>query len=183
MIRGEAKDWQDAAAWMAFAIGLVALIAFPFLMATRKHPLVPLSLFRSRAFSSINLATFFIYAALYVTLLYQALVLQGVLGYTALAAGAVGIPSGLMLSLLSTRIGTIAGRRGARPFLVAGPLIMSVGLLWWARLPAESAPWLATHVGPGHADPAGECHRGRPPGDPAVRDRHLMRRGPVDDDA
>ena len=92
----------------------------------------------------INLATFFIYGALYVTFLYQALVLQGVLGYTALAAGAVGIPSGLMLSLLSTRIGTVAGRTGARRFLVAGPTIMALGLLWWARLPADSAPWLAT---------------------------------------
>ncbi len=97
------------------AIGVVCLIAFPILMARRPNPLVPLSLFRSRAFASINLATFFIYGALYVTFLYQALVLQGVLGYTALAAGAVGIPSGLMLSLLSTRIGTVAGRIGARP--------------------------------------------------------------------
>ena len=144
LIRGEAKEWQDPVAWLAFAIGVVALIAFPFLMARRPDPLVPLSLFRSRAFASINLATFFIYGALYVTFLYQALVLQGVLGYTALAAGAVGIPSGLMLSLLSTRIGTVAGRTGARPFLVAGPLIMACGLVWWARLPADSGPWLAS---------------------------------------
>ena len=49
-----------------------------------------------------------------------------------------------MLSLLSTRIGTVAGRTGARPFLVAGPLIMAAGLLWWARLPADSAPWLVS---------------------------------------
>jgi EmrB/QacA subfamily drug resistance transporter len=144
LIRGEAKEWQDPLAWAALLMGVIALIAFPFLMARRKDPLVPLSLFRSRAFSSINLATFFIYGALYVTFLYQALVLQGVLGYTALAAGAVGIPSGLMLSLLSTRIGTVAGRTGARPFLVAGPTIMALGLLWWARLPADSAPWLAS---------------------------------------
>jgi len=144
LIRGEAKEWQDPLAWAAIVVGVIALIAFPFLMARRPDPLVPLSLFRSRAFASINLATFFIYGALYVTFLYQALVLQGVLGYTALAAGAIGIPSGLMLSLLSTRIGTVAGRTGARPFLVAGPTIMALGLLWWARLPADSAPWLAT---------------------------------------
>ena len=144
LIRGEAKEWQDPVAWAALVIGVIALIAFPFLMRRRPDPLVPLSLFRSRAFASINLATFFIYGALYVTFLYQALVLQGVLGYTALAAGAVGIPSGLMLSLLSTRIGTVAGRTGARPFLVAGPTIMAAGLLWWARLPANSAPWLAS---------------------------------------
>lgn len=144
LIRGEANEWQDPIAWVAIVVGVVALIAFPFLMKRRPDPLVPLSLFGSRSFTSINLATFFIYGALYVTFLYQALVLQGVLGYTALAAGAVGIPSGLMLALLSTRIGTVAGRTGARPFLVGGPLIMACGLLWWARLPVDSAPWLAT---------------------------------------
>ena len=183
LIRGEAKEWQDPVAWAAIVIGVIALIAFPFLMARRPDPLVPLSLFRSRAFTSINLATFFIYGALYVTFLYQALVLQGVLGYTALAAGAVGIPSGLMLSLLSTRIGTVAGRTGARPFLVAGPTIMALGLLWWARLPADSAPWLATHLGPGDAHPAAQRLHRRPAGDPALRGRDLVRRGAAHDDA
>ena len=95
----------------------MALVAFPILMARRPNPLVPLGLFRSRAFTTINVATFFIYGALYVTFFYQAVVLQGVLGYTALGAGSSGFPSGLMLALLSTRIGTLAGRIGSRRFL------------------------------------------------------------------
>ena len=103
----------------------MSLVLFPILMARRPNPLVPLELFRSRAFATVNLATFFIYGALYVTFFYQAVILQGVLGYTALGAGIVGIPSGIMLSLLSTRIGTLAGRLGSRRFLVAGPLLMA----------------------------------------------------------
>ena len=74
----------------SIAIGVIALVAFPILMATRPDPLVPLGLFRSRAFTTINLATFFIYGGLYVMLSYQGITLQGALGYTALAAGAVG---------------------------------------------------------------------------------------------
>ena len=144
LIRGEAKDWADSAAWTAIVVGAVALVAFPILMARRPNPLVPLSLFRSRAFATINVATFFIYGAFYVTTLYQTLVLQGVLGYTALGAGAVGVPVGILLSVLSTRAGTLAGRVGARRFLVLGPLIMAIGLLWWARLPADSVPWKAS---------------------------------------
>jgi predicted MFS family arabinose efflux permease len=112
-------------------------------MARRPDPLVPLGLFRQRTFATINLATFFIYGALYVTFSYQALVLQGVLGYTALAAGAVGLPIGIMLSLLSTRVGTLAGRLGARRFLVGGPMLMALAMLWYSRLPADSAPWQA----------------------------------------
>jgi len=100
-------------------------------------------LFRSRAFTTVNLATFFVYGGLYVTFFYQAVILQGVLGYTALGAGVTGLPTGIMLALLSTRIGTLSGRLGSRRFLVAGPLLMAVGLLWLVRLPSTSAAWRA----------------------------------------
>jgi EmrB/QacA subfamily drug resistance transporter len=143
IIRGQANAWADTAAWAAIAIGVVCLVLFPILMARRPNPLVPLELFRSRAFTAVNLATFFIYGGLYVTFFYQAVILQGVLGYTALAAGIVGIPIGIMLSLLSTRVGTLAARIGSRRFLVAGPLLMALGLLWYVRIPADSAPWRA----------------------------------------
>jgi len=144
VIRGQANEWADAAAWIAIVIGVAALVAFPILMARRPHPLVPLELFRSRAFSSVNLATFFIYGGLYVTFFYQAVILQGVLGYTALGAGITGLPTGILLAALSTRIGTLAGRIGSRRFLVAGPLLMATGLLWYSRIPADSTPWKAS---------------------------------------
>jgi EmrB/QacA subfamily drug resistance transporter len=144
VIRGQANAWEDTAAWVAVAIGAVSLILLPILMARRPNPLVPLGLFRSRAFTAVNLTTFFVYGGLYVTFFYQAVVLQGVLGYTALGAGLVGIPIGIMLAVLSTRIGTVAGRVGSRRFLVAGPSLMALALLWYARLPADSAPWKAS---------------------------------------
>jgi EmrB/QacA subfamily drug resistance transporter len=148
LIRGQANEWADSAAWISIAIGLVALVLFPILMARRPNPLVPLGLFRERTFATINLATLFIYGALYVNFSYQALVLQGVLGYTALGVGAIGIPVGIMLSVLSTRIGTLAGRLGARRFLVGGPMLMAVAMLWYARLPADSVPWKAAFETP-----------------------------------
>lgn len=141
-IRGQDRQWTDPLAWAALAIGLVALVAFPILMARRANPLIPLALFRIRAFAAINLSTLLIYGALYVTLYFQTLFLQGTLGYSVVAAGFVGLPVGIMLTLLSTRVGAIAGRIGARPFLVAGPLIMAVGVAWLARIPASSAAWV-----------------------------------------
>jgi hypothetical protein len=61
LIRGQANAWADMAALVAMTLGIVCLIAFPFLMARRPDPLVPLELFRSRAFTAVNLATFFVY--------------------------------------------------------------------------------------------------------------------------
>ena len=60
------SNWQDPIAFVALAVGIVAAVAFPFLMARSTHPLVPLWLFRSRNFSVTNLSTLLIYGALYV---------------------------------------------------------------------------------------------------------------------
>ena len=143
VIRGGEREWDDQVAWASIAVGAVALVAFPFLMARRRDPLVPLELFRSRAFSTINLATFFVYGGLYVMLSYLSITLQGALGYTALAAGMSVLPIGISLITLSPRIGTLAGRSGARRFMTLGPALMAGGLVWFTRLPATSTAWRA----------------------------------------
>ncbi|HEY7737078.1 MAG TPA: MFS transporter [Candidatus Limnocylindrales bacterium] len=142
-IRGQDRQWQDPIAFVALAVGAVATLAFVVLMARRPYPLIPLSLFRSRGFATINLSTLLIYGALYTTFTFQALFLQGVLGYSPLGSAITGLPVGILLTVLSTRAGSLAGRIGARPFLTIGPLLMAVGLAWFGRIPASSAPWAA----------------------------------------
>jgi EmrB/QacA subfamily drug resistance transporter len=152
-IRGQERQWQDPGAFVALGLGAVATITFPFLMARRRHPLVPLELFRSRPFTVINLSTLLIYGALYASTGFTFLFLQGVLGYTPLASGLLSLPTGIILTLFSTRVGALSGRFGARPFLVAGPLLMAGGMLWWARIPATSSAWLADITNPGSLVP------------------------------
>jgi EmrB/QacA subfamily drug resistance transporter len=142
-IRGQEQEWHDTLAWGALAVGAVAFVLFPILMRFRPRPLVPLALFRIREFAVINLSTFLIYGALYVSFSYSSLLFQGTLGYNAEGASIIGIPSGILLTVLSARIGTLTGRFGPRIFLVVGPLLMAAGQLWYARLPATSAPWVA----------------------------------------
>ena len=122
-------------------------------MVRRPNPLIPPSLFRRRNFTVINLSTFLIYGALYVTQCFTSLFLQNVLGYTALAASIVGLPSALLLIFGSTRAGALAGRIGARRFLIIGPIIMAVGQLWWLLVPATSQPWKIDPGNPGSAAP------------------------------
>ncbi len=146
--RGQQRQWEDPIAFIALGIGAVALVAFPILMARRSHPLVPLSLFQRRAFATINLSTLLIYGALYANFGFQALFLQGTLGYSPLGAGLIGLPSGILLTLLSARVGGLSARYGVRRFLVAGPLIMAAGILWWLTVPATSTPWAANVAEP-----------------------------------
>jgi EmrB/QacA subfamily drug resistance transporter len=148
LTRGQEQHWQDPVAFAALAIGAVALVAFPILMAVRPNPLVPLELFRRRTFAVVNLSTLVIYGALYVSMTFQSLFLQGTIGYTPLAAGALGVPAGVLLAVLSTPAGRLAGRVGARRFMVAGPLLMASGLLWLSRIPSTSSPWEAAPGNP-----------------------------------
>jgi EmrB/QacA subfamily drug resistance transporter len=143
LIRGQEQGWSDAAAVVALAASLVAAVLFPILMVTRRDPLVPPELFRRRAFTVINIATFLVYGALYTSSFLQYVFLQNVLGYTAIAAALVALPAGIFLSLGSTHVGGLAGRLGPWPFLVVGPLIMAAGQLWLARIPADSEAWVA----------------------------------------
>lgn len=147
-IRGQQVAWSEPAPLAMLGAGVVALIAFPILMIRRRDPLVPPALFRNRIFAAINVSTVLIYAALYVLLYMQSLFLQGVLGYSPLGAALAGLPTFLALALISAWAGTLAGRHGARRFLVGGPLVMAAGALWWLRVPSDSAPWLAQATDP-----------------------------------
>ncbi|HYN70713.1 MAG TPA: MFS transporter [Candidatus Eisenbacteria bacterium] len=143
-IRGQEKNWTEPGAILALALGAVAAIIFPFLMARRPEPLVPLSLFRNVRFAAINLSTLLIYGALYVFGSFQSLFLQGALGYSPLGSALIGVPVTIQLTLLSARVGTLAARIGARRFLVAGPALMAISMLLWARIPSDAQPWRAT---------------------------------------
>jgi EmrB/QacA subfamily drug resistance transporter len=140
-VYGQQREWRDPVAFVMLAVGAGATVVIPFYMARAPHPLIPLSLFKSRAFTTINISTLLIYGALFASGYNQALFVQGTLGYNAAAAGLMFIPGGLLLTLMSPRFGTLAGRYGARPFLIIGPLVMAAASLLYARVPATSAAW------------------------------------------
>jgi EmrB/QacA subfamily drug resistance transporter len=140
-VYGQQREWRDPVAYIVLAIGALATAGLPFLMARRRNPLIPLSLFKSRSFTTINISTLLIYGALYALGYNFALYVQGTLGYSAAAAGLASIPSGLLLSVMSPRFGTLAGKYGPRLFLIIGPLVMAAATLLYARVPPTSAAW------------------------------------------
>lgn len=147
LTRGQEQLWADGLAWVALASGAAAAVAFPIIMR-RPHALIPAGLFRSRNFTVINVSTFLIYAALYVTLYYLTIFLQGTLGYTATAAGMATIPAILFLAFFSGRFGRLSGRFGPRWFMAIGPAVMALGTWWLARIPADSGSWRVTASDP-----------------------------------
>ncbi|GGR18617.1 MFS transporter [Deinococcus ruber] len=104
-------------------------------------PMLPLALFRRRAFSGTNLLTLLLYAALGALTFFLPLNLIGVQGYTPAEAGAALVPLALLLTLLSRVAGSLAGRLGARLPLTAGPLICAVAFALFARPGLGGSYW------------------------------------------
>ena len=114
--------------WAAAVAGFVALVVFVFVERKVKNPIVPLSLFRSPSFSGANALTLLLYGALSAATFLLPFNLIQVQGYSPARAGAALLPLVATLSLLSRWTGALADRIGARPLLVAGPLVAGAGL-------------------------------------------------------
>jgi EmrB/QacA subfamily drug resistance transporter len=127
LIESSSLGFRNPLIWGSLAGGVALLVTFVAVEWKGASPMMPLSLFRSRAFSGTNALTLFLYAALAGGLFLVPLNLIQLQGFTATQAGAATVPSILILALLSRWAGGLADRIGPRWFLVVGPLIASAG--------------------------------------------------------
>jgi Na+/melibiose symporter-like transporter len=125
--------------WVAGAVGVVLLVLFVFAERASPQPMLPLGMFANRQFTSANIVTFVIYAALSGVFFLLVAFLQISLGYTPLAAGAASLPITALMLLLSARSGALAQRIGPRIPLTLGPIIVAGGMLLMAGInPGDS---------------------------------------------
>lgn len=140
-------DPSSPGALPAAVVGVVAAAAFVAWERRTRYPMVPPAMFANRVFTSINLVTLLVYAALPGQSFFLALALQVSAGWSPLAAGAAMLPTSLLMLALSGRFGAIATRRGPRPVMVGGIVLLTAGLLVLAAAPAR--PGYLVHVLPG----------------------------------
>ena len=95
----------------------------------------------------MNLLTLFLYSAITGAFFVLPFNLVQVQHYSSTATGAAFLPFALLVGLLSPRVGKLADRIGARPLLVAGPAITSLGLAAFA-LPGIGASYWTGFLAP-----------------------------------
>jgi EmrB/QacA subfamily drug resistance transporter len=114
--------------------GVVILIGFVWHQARTPNPMMPLSLFKSRNYSSINLATLGIYFALGGAPFFVPMFLQNVLEQSPIVSGAVLLPMPLMLFAFAQKFGSLAAKYGSRWFIFAGAVVCVVGQLMMTEI-------------------------------------------------
>ena len=134
-------DATQSIAATAVAIGAAALVAFIVIEGRVVSPMLPLGLFRSRAFTLANLLTFFLYGALGVVIWLMPMNLIQVQGYSATAAGAALLPFPVLMFLLSRWSGGLVARVGSWLPLTIGPAVSAVGLALFARPGIGGSYW------------------------------------------
>jgi EmrB/QacA subfamily drug resistance transporter len=123
--------------WLAVA-AIALLVSFVVREATAATPLVPLRIFRSRGLTGANLAQLLSAAGMFGMFFVGVLYVQHVLGYDALRIGLAFLPVTVMMGGLSLRYSErLITQFGARTVVVAGLVLVTCGLLFFARVPVQ----------------------------------------------
>ncbi|MEU6645354.1 MFS transporter [Saccharomonospora sp. NPDC046836] len=121
----------------AFAIGIAGIVTFVLTERRSEHPMLPMSVFSSRAFTAANLVTFAVYAALGGVFFLVVLYLQVVAGFTPIQAGSALLPVTVLMLLLSARSGALTQRIGPRIPMTLGPIVCACALVLLSRISAD----------------------------------------------
>jgi len=141
--QGKDLDWFSSHVIVALAIvAVLGLAAWIIWELTEKHPIVDLTLFKSRSFTLGTLTLCVGYAAFFGNVVLMPLWQQTQLGYTATWAGLVAAPSGLTAVLVAPFVGKYIGKYDARWFASAAFVIFGIAYFMRASYPPDASFWV-----------------------------------------
>ncbi|MDA2919313.1 MFS transporter [Desulfobacterota bacterium AH_259_B03_O07] len=122
-------------------VGILMIIAFIAYEARTDSPMMPLYLFKSKAFSGGNLITLLLWGAWVGAMFFIPFNFIQIQGYSPTTAGIAFLPMILMLFLLSRWSGGKINRYGAKFLLVIGPILIALGYIMFTIPGVGSSYW------------------------------------------
>jgi EmrB/QacA subfamily drug resistance transporter len=129
LIEAPSNGWTSGTTigFIGTAVALLAAFALWELRGT-DHPMVELDLFRNMRFTAASISVTIVFFSLFGSLFLLTQILQDVLGYSTLAAGAGALPFALAMGAVSPLAAGMARRTGTKLPVAGGLLLMAAGL-------------------------------------------------------
>jgi EmrB/QacA subfamily drug resistance transporter len=141
LVRGPVDGWTGGLVLLGLFTGSALLVAFVLYSTRAKNPMLPMRLFRSRAFSGINAASLLMFLGMFGSIFLLSQYMQGVLGYSPTEAGLRMLPWTGMPMLVAPVAGLLADRVGGRPVVAAGLFLQALGLGYMAVVATADASY------------------------------------------
>jgi MFS transporter, DHA2 family, multidrug resistance protein len=140
--KGERDDWFGSTfiTW-ATVVSLAALAGLVIRELTTSDPVIDLHLFKDRNFAISTFMMYTLGVVLYGTTLLLPILLQTLMGYTAMESGLVLLPGGLVLLAVLPFVGALLDRFSPRWIIASGLVIMAAGLFELSHLDLSAGPW------------------------------------------
>jgi len=163
LVRANSAGWGSAEVHVALGGGLALVTGFVAWERRAPEPMIPLGLFRARAFSAGNTAGFFMFASVFGAVFFMAQFLQIAQRHGPLDAGVRLLPWTATLFVVAPLAGARVSRVGERPFIAVGLLLQALGMAWIALIAAPDvaygrlvAPLILAGAGVSMAMPAAQ---------------------------
>ncbi|MFF8473139.1 DHA2 family efflux MFS transporter permease subunit [Streptomyces sp. NPDC015414] len=143
LVRGPADGWTGSLVLTALFGGSALLVGFVLYSTRAAAPMLPMRLFRSRAFSGINAASLLMFVGMFGSIFLLSQYMQGVLGYSPTEAGLRMLPWTGMPMLVAPVAGILSDRVGGRPVVATGLFLQAVGLGYLASVVSADVSYAA----------------------------------------
>jgi EmrB/QacA subfamily drug resistance transporter len=128
LIEGHDRGWTSALILGSFALAAVSAAAFAIVETRTDHPMVEMTLFRSRVFGGGTVTMMLWAFGVFGIYFFSSIYLQSVLGFSPTKAGLAFVPMALCMVASAFVATPLAARLRPHRIVAAGMVIMAVGL-------------------------------------------------------
>lgn len=138
IIEGGSVGYAAPEVLAAFVVAVIGAVVFLIAQARGRHPMMPLDLFRTGTVSTGLGIAFVTMAAFYGVVFVQSLYFQEQRGATALVTGLLFLPMTGLVAVFNPFVGRAMERLGKIVTTIGGMVLMALGLIALACLPADT---------------------------------------------
>ena len=142
------SGWGSSTTLLRLTGAAALLITFVGIELRQRAPLVPFAIFRLRTLRGANVLGALIGMCLFSMFFFISLYLQNVLHYSPIKTGVAYVPLTFTIILAAWGASQLVTRTGYKPPMIAGFLLLALGLLWFSQVPATNGSFTADILGP-----------------------------------